>query len=194
MGLMENVIQKIEAKHKKKAVVNVKSGDTVRVHQEIIEGNKKRVQIFEGLVIRVNRSNSLTSSFTVRRIASGVGVEKTFLIHTPSILKVEVVRRSKVRRNYLSYMRERTGKRARLTNVDFDRQAVNAVVDKAAEAEEAAIKEEQKEVHDTELKEADKAAEKVIEQKEEKTEAQKLEEQPKERAEAKSPVQDQNKD
>jgi hypothetical protein len=91
-------------------------------------------------------------------------------------------------------MRERTGKRARLTNVDFDRQAVNAVVDKAAEAEEAAIKEEQKEVHDTELKEADKAAEKVIEQKEEKTEAQKLEEQPKERAEAKSPVQDQNKD
>jgi large subunit ribosomal protein L19 len=194
MGLMESVIQKIEAKHKKKAVVNVQSGDTVKVHQEIIEGNKKRVQIFEGLVIRVNRSNSLTSSFTVRRIASGVGVEKTFLIHTPSILKVEVVRRSKVRRNYLSYMRERTGKRARLTNVDFDRQAVNAVVDKAAEAEEAAIKEEQKEVHDTELKEADKAAEKVIEQKEEKTEAQKLEEQPKERAEAKSPVQDQNKD
>jgi len=139
---MESVIQKIEAKHKKKAVVNVKSGDTVRVHQEIIEGNKKRVQVFEGLVIRVTRKGSLMSSFTVRRVASGVGVEKTFLIHSPNIFKVEVVRRSKVRRNYLSYMRERTGKGTRLSGVEFDREAVNAVVDKEAEAQEAAIKEE----------------------------------------------------
>jgi large subunit ribosomal protein L19 len=194
MGLMESVIQKIEAKHKKTAVVNVKSGDTVRVHQEIIEGSKKRVQVFEGLVIRVSRKNSLTSSFTVRRVASGIGVEKTFLIHAPSILKVEVVRRSRVRRNYLSYMRERTGKRARLSSVDFNREAVNAVQDKAAEAEEAAIKEEQKDVHDTELKEADKDAKEVNEPKIEKTEADKLEEQPVERAEAKGPAQDQNKE
>jgi large subunit ribosomal protein L19 len=194
MGLMESVIQKIEAKHKKSAVVNVKSGDTVRVHQEIIEGSKKRVQVFEGLVIRVSRKNSLTSSFTVRRVASGIGVEKTFLIHAPSILKVEVVRRSRVRRNYLSYMRERTGKRARLSSVDFNREAVNAVQDKAAEAEEAAIKEEQKDVHDTELKEADKDAKEVNEPKIEKTEADKLEEQPVERAEAKGPAQDQNKE
>jgi large subunit ribosomal protein L19 len=194
MGLMESVIQKIEAKHKKTAVVNVKSGDTVRVHQEIIEGSKKRVQVFEGLVIRVSRKNSLTSSFTVRRVASGIGVEKTFLIHAPSILKVEVVRRSRVRRNYLSYMRERTGKRARLSSVDFNREAVNAVHDKAAEAEEAAIKEEQKDVHDTELKEADKDAKEVNEPKIEKTEADKLEEQPVERAEAKGPAQDQNKE
>jgi large subunit ribosomal protein L19 len=194
MGLMESVIQKIEAKHKKTAVVNVKSGDTVRVHQEIIEGSKKRVQVFEGLVIRVSRKNSLTSSFTVRRVASGIGVEKTFLIHAPSILKVEVVRRSRVRRNYLSYMRERTGKRARLSSVDFNREAVNAVHDKAAEAEEAIIKEEQKESHDTELKEADKEAKEVNEPKIEKSEADKLEEQPIERAEAKGPAQDQNKE
>src|SRR3954465_614887 len=100
---MESVIQKIEAKHKKNAVVNVKSGDTVRVHQEVIEGNKKRVQIFEGLVIKVSRKNSLTSTFTVRRITSGIGVEKSFLIHAPSVLKVEIIRRSKVRRNYLTY-------------------------------------------------------------------------------------------
>jgi large subunit ribosomal protein L19 len=193
MGLMESVIQKIEAKHKKKAVVNVKSGDTVRVHQEIIEGNKKRVQIFEGLVIKVSRRNSLTSSFIVRRVASGVGVEKSFLIHAPSILKTEIVRRSKVRRNYLSYMRERTGKRARLSSMEFDREAVNAVHDKAAEAEEAAIKEEQKESHDTELKEADQEAKKVNEPKIEKSEADKLEEQPKERAEAKGPAAEQNK-
>jgi large subunit ribosomal protein L19 len=191
---MESVIQKIEAKHKKKAVVNVKSGDSVRVHQEITEGNKKRVQVFEGLVIRVSRKNSLTSSFTVRRVASGVGVEKTFLVHAPSILKIEVVRRSKVRRNYLSYMRERTGKRARLSSIDFNREAVNAVHDEHAEAEEAAIREEQKEVHDTELKEADKEAKEVNAPKVEKSEADKLEEQPVERAEVKGPAAGQNKE
>jgi large subunit ribosomal protein L19 len=152
---MESVIQKIELKHKKKAVVAVQSGDTVKVHQEIVEGSKKRVQIFEGLVIRVNRRNSLTSSFTVRRVASGVGVEKTFLIHAPSILKVEIVRRSKVRRNYLSYMRERTGKRARLSSVDFDRQAVNAIRNEEAEAKEEALKEET-------AKTAEAAAEKKV--------------------------------
>lgn len=142
MGLMESIIQKIESKHKKKAVVNVRSGDTVRVHQEVVEGSKKRVQIFEGLVIKVSRRDSLTSTFTVRRIASGVGVEKTFLVHAPSVLKIEVVRRSKVRRNYLTYMRERTGKRARLSSVDFDREAVNAIHDEEAEAKEEALKEE----------------------------------------------------
>jgi large subunit ribosomal protein L19 len=193
MGLMESIIQKIESKHKKHSIVAVKSGDTVRVHQEVIEGNKKRVQIFEGLVIKVSRRDSLTSTFTVRRLASGVGVEKTFLVHAPSILKIEVVRRSKVRRNYLTYMRERTGKRARLSSVEFDREAVNAVQDKKAEAEEAAIKEEQKESHDTELKEADKEAKAVNEPKAEESEADKLEEQPKEKANAKGPEQEQNK-
>jgi large subunit ribosomal protein L19 len=188
---MESVIQKIEAKHKKNAVVNVKSGDTVRVHQEVVEGSKKRVQIFEGLVIKVSRKNSLTSTFTVRRITSGIGVEKTFLIHAPSILKVEIVRRSKVRRNYLTYMRERTGKRARLSSVEFDREAVNAVVDKAAEAEEAVIKEEQAAAHDPELKEATKASN---EPKIEKSDADKLEGQPKEKADAKSPAAEQNKE
>jgi large subunit ribosomal protein L19 len=194
MGLMESIIQKIEAKHKKKAVVALKSGDIVRVHQEVVEGSKKRVQVFEGLVIRVSRKGSLTSSFTVRRVASGVGVEKTFMIHTPSLLKIEVVRRSKVRRNYLTYMRERTGKRARLSSVDFDREAVNAVHDDAAEAEEAAIKEEQAEAHGHELKDADKEAKKDNESKTEKSEAGKLEEQPKEKASAKGPEQEQNKE
>jgi large subunit ribosomal protein L19 len=191
---MESIIQKIEAKHKKHSTVAVKSGDTVRVHQEVVEGSKKRVQIFEGLVIKVSRKDSLTSNFTVRRVASGVGVEKTFLVHAPSILKVEVVRRSRVRRNYLTYMRERTGKRARLSSVEFDREAVNAVHDKKAEAEEAAIKEEQKESHDTEIKVADQEAKAVNEPKAEKSEADKLEEQPTEKADAKAPKQEQNKD
>lgn len=139
---MQSVIQKIEAKFKKPAVVNVQSGDTVKVHQKIREGNKERVQIFQGMVIRTDRKDSHTSRITVRRIASGVGVEKSFLLHSPLVLKVEVTKRSKVRRNYLTYMRDRTGKAARLTSVDFDRRAVNEVETPAAEvAEEKATEE-----------------------------------------------------
>lgn len=136
---MESVIQKIAAKYKKSAVVDVKSGDTVKVHQKIREGNKERVQVFQGMVIRTDRKDSHTSRITVRRIASGIGVEKSFLLHSPLVLKIEVTKRSKVRRNYLTYMRERTGKSARLTGVEFDRSAVNAVHDKKAEEEEAKI-------------------------------------------------------
>lgn len=120
-----SVIQAIEKKYMKPHVVDVKSGDTVKVHQKIREGNKERVQVFEGLVIKTARKGSHTSSITVRRIASGVGVEKTYLVHSPLITKIQVVKRSKVRRNYLSYMRQRTGKSARLSNVDFDQEAVN---------------------------------------------------------------------
>lgn len=136
---MQSVIQKVEAKYKKSAVVDVQSGDTVKVHQKIREGNKERVQIFQGMVIRTDRKGMHTSRITVRRIASGVGVEKSFLLHSPLVLKIEVTKRSKVRRNYLTYMRERTGKSARLSGVDFDRQAVNSIHDKAAEEEEAKL-------------------------------------------------------
>ncbi len=139
---MQSVIQKVNEKYKKQAIVDVKSGDTVKVHQKIREGNKERVQIFQGLVIRTDRKNSHTSRITVRRISSGVGVEKSFLLHSPLVLKVEVTKRSKVRRNYLTYMRDRTGKAARLTGVDFDRSAVNDIRDEAAEAEEAKLAEE----------------------------------------------------
>lgn len=154
---MQSVIQKIEAKFKKSAVVDVQSGDTVKVHQKIREGSKERVQIFQGMVIRTDRKGSHTSRITVRRIASGVGVEKSFLLHSPLVLKVEVAKRSKVRRNYLTYMRERTGKSARLTGVEFDRQAVNAIHDKAAEEEEAKLAEEKAAAAEAEA--AKKAAE-----------------------------------
>lgn len=139
---MQGVIQKINDQYKKSAVVGVRSGDTVKVHQKIREGNKERIQIFQGLVIRTDRKGSHTSRITVRRIASGVGVEKSFLLHSPLVVKLEVTKRSKVRRNYLSYMRERTGKAARLSGVDFDRESVNAVHDEALEAEEAKIQEQ----------------------------------------------------
>ena len=139
---MPSVIDTINQSYKKSAVVDVRSGDTVRVHQKIREGNKERVQIFQGLVIRTDQKNSHTSRITVRRISSGIGVEKSFLMHSPLIVKVEVTKRSKVRRNYLSYMRDRTGKSARMAAVDFDSNAVNSVHDAAAEAEEAKLKEE----------------------------------------------------
>ena len=138
---MFELIKKVEQQYRKGAVVDVRTGDTVRVHQKVREGNKERVQIFEGVVIRTDRKDSLTSSLTVRRIASGVGVEKTYLLHSPLVLKVEVVKRSKVRRKYLTYLRERSGKSARLTAVGFDKQQVNTIVDKKAEAEEAKLHE-----------------------------------------------------
>ncbi|MDB5170594.1 MAG: rplS, partial [Candidatus Saccharibacteria bacterium] len=132
---MQSVVQIISDKYKKHAVVDVRSGDTVKVHQKIREGSKERIQIFQGLVIRTDNKGSHTSRITVRRIASGVGVEKSFLLHSPLVVEVEVTKRSKVRRNYLTYMRNRTGKSARMTAQDFDAKAVNTLPEapKAAE-------------------------------------------------------------
>jgi len=136
------LIKRVNEAQKKAAVVDAKSGDTVRVHQKIKEGTKERIQIFEGVVIRVDRANSHTARITVRKIASGVGVEKSFLLHSPLVEKVEITRRSKVRRNYLSYLRERSGKSARLKGVNFDREGVNDIRDLHAEEEAARLKEE----------------------------------------------------
>lgn len=161
---MHALIKNIENSFKKNQVVDVRSGDTVKVHQRIKEGNKERVQVFEGLVIRTDRKDSLTSTITVRRMASGVGVEKSFLLHSPLVEKVEVTKRSKVRRNYLSYMRDRSGKSARLAAVDFDKNAVNDVTDPEAEAELERIHEEQKKEHEAEAaKRAEEEAKKEAE-------------------------------
>jgi large subunit ribosomal protein L19 len=138
---MPSIIETITNKQKKHQVVDVKSGDTVKVHQKIREGAKERIQIFEGLVIRTDRKGSLSSSITVRRIASGVGVEKSYLLHSPLVMKIEVTKRAKVRRNYLTYMRDRSGKSARLTGSVFDREAVNTIgEDPAIAAAEAELK------------------------------------------------------
>jgi len=136
------LIQKVNDEQKKAAVVDARSGDTVRVHQKIKEGNKERIQVFEGVVIRTDNKGQHTSRITVRKVASGVGVEKSFLLHSPLVEKVEIVRRAKVRRNYLSFLRQRAGKSARLTGVNFDREKVNDVRDPHAEAEAARLKEE----------------------------------------------------
>ena len=136
------LIQKVNDEQKKAQVVDVRSGDTVRVYQKIKEGNKERIQMFEGVVIRTDNKGQHTSRITVRKVTSGVGVEKSFLLHSPLVEKVEIVRRAKVRRNFLSFLRKRSGKSARLTAVKFDREAVNAVRDKHAEEEAARLKEE----------------------------------------------------
>ena len=130
-------IDQINQKYRKPQVVDVHSGDTVRVHQKIKEGNKERTQIFQGLVIRVDKKNSHTHRITVRRISSGIGVEKSFLMHSPLVLKVEVTKRTKVRRNYLSYMRALTGKATRLSGIDFDSNAVNTIPEPKEEVVEA---------------------------------------------------------
>ena len=120
-------IRQLEQSYRKPALPQVQTGDTVRVHQIIKEGNKQRVQVFEGVVIRRHRMNEVTATITVRRIASGVGVEKTFLLHSPNVSKVEIMRRAKVRRNFLSFLRERRGKSARLREIPFDKAAANDI-------------------------------------------------------------------
>jgi large subunit ribosomal protein L19 len=138
-----DLIKSITDAQKKAKVVDVRSGDTVRVYQKIKEGNKTRIQMFEGVVIRTDRKNSLDSRITVRKITSGVGVEKSYLLHSPLVEKVEVIKRSKVRRNYLTFLRERAGKSARLAGKDFDK-SINDIRDEKAEAEAVKLKEEAK--------------------------------------------------
>ena len=125
------ILKKIGDAQQKAKIVDVRSGDTVKVTQKIKEGEKFRSQVFEGVVICVDRKDSHTARIVVRKIASGVGVEKSFLLHSPLVEKVEIVKRAKVRRNNLSYLRERSGKSARLSAKDFDRAAVNDTTVKA---------------------------------------------------------------
>lgn len=108
-----DAIRVVEASQIKKERGNFSPGDTVKVHVKVIEGEKERTQIFEGVVIR-RRGEGARASFTVRRISYGVGVERTFPLHSPRIEKVQVVRRGQVRRAKLYYLRKLTGKAARL--------------------------------------------------------------------------------
>ena len=108
-----NVIDSITQEYMKNDIPSFGVGDTVKVHIKIKEGNRERIQIFEGFVLK-KQNGGIHETFTVRRIASGVGVEKTFPIHSPRIEKIEVVRRGDVRRAKLNYMRERTGEAAKI--------------------------------------------------------------------------------
>ncbi len=156
-----SILKQIGDAQKKKAVVDVRSGDTVKVTQKIKEGSKFRLQVFEGVVIRVDRKESHTARIVVRKVTSGVGVEKSYLIHSPLVEKIEITKRSKVRRNNLSYLRQRSGKSARLRGKDFDRAAVNDVTVPEEVVEEAEV--EVVETSDA-PKEADTPAEEVKEE------------------------------
>ena len=110
---MNDIIKEIEAAQLKESVPEFRVGDTVRVHNKIKEGNRERIQIFEGTVIK-RQNGGARETFTVRKNSNGVGVEKTWPLHSPNVEKVEVVRRGKVRRAKLTYLRGRVGKRAKV--------------------------------------------------------------------------------
>ncbi len=108
-----SVLQEIQELAIKK-VPTIKTGNTVKVHQKIKEGEKERIQIFEGLVIAINSGHGADKTITVRKIVEGIGVEKIFPLYSPNVVKIEVKKKSKIRRAKLYYMRERSGKSARL--------------------------------------------------------------------------------
>ena len=114
---MNPIIEQIEKESMKSSITPFNIGDTVKVYVKVVEGDKERIQAFEGTIIKKQRGGA-NETFTVRRIASGVGVEKTFPLHSPLVEKIEVVRRGKVRRARLHYMRQRTGKAARIKSAE----------------------------------------------------------------------------
>ncbi len=137
---MSQILHDFTLKYCKDEVPNLLPGQIVKVHQKIKEGNKTRIQVFNGTVIAVNPGHGINSTFTVRRIASGVGVEKVFPIHSPNIVKIEVMRSQKVRRAKLNFLREREGKALRLKEVKkkitykkFEKPTKEAVVEEKVE-------------------------------------------------------------
>lgn len=102
-----------------KNVPEIKTGQTVRVHQRIKEGAKERIQPFEGLVLAVKHGRGLDGTFTVRKISEGIGVERVYPLHSPTIDKIEILKTSKVRQSKIYYMRERFGKKARMKKKDY---------------------------------------------------------------------------
>lgn len=145
---MHSLIREVQKPQLKK-VPEVKTGYTVRVHQKIKEGSKERVQVFEGLVIRVGHGEGVEKTITVRKIVEGIGVEKIFPVNSPNITKIEVKKKAKVRRAKLYYMRERSGKSARLQErhvTEAERTAeetkMEAMIQEAVNADEKRKKEE----------------------------------------------------
>lgn len=122
---MQEALAAIEKSSMKKKIADIRVGDTVRVHQRIKEGKKERIQVFEGLVISYRKQNGIGAFITVRKVASGVGVEKSWFVNSPNVVKIQIMKRSKVRQAALGYMRERSGKSARMADQEFDRNTAN---------------------------------------------------------------------
>jgi len=113
---MQKLIEEITKEQLRTDLPAFRPGDTLRVHVKVVEGNRERIQVFEGVVIK-RRGGGISETFTVRKISYGVGVERTFPLHTPKIAKIEVVRHGKVRRAKLYYLRELRGKAARIKEI-----------------------------------------------------------------------------
>ena len=113
---MNDIIKKIEAEQLKAEVPEFNVGDTVKVYAKIKEGNRERIQVFEGTVLK-KQGGSTRATFTVRKNSNGIGVEKTWPLHSPNVERVEVVRRGKVRRAKLNYLRDRVGKKAKVKEI-----------------------------------------------------------------------------
>src|SRR5438093_2745087 len=126
-----NVIQQLEKEQQKAKVPALRAGDTVKVHAKVVEGTRERIQVFEGIVIRVT-GGGLRQNFTVRRVTHGVGVERTFLVHSPRIDRIDVLRHGDVRQGRLYYLRGKVGKGARIR----ERRGAVAAVAEEAEGEE----------------------------------------------------------
>ena len=131
-----NILDAITEEYKKTDIPKFNIGDTVKVHIKIKEGQRERIQVFEGFVLK-RQNGGINETFTVRRIASGVGVEKTFPLHSPLIEKIELVKRGDVRRAKLNYMRQRTGKSAKIKAkvLSDERIAAEKAAEEAAKAE-----------------------------------------------------------
>ena len=133
-----NLVDQIEHKEMKEAIPEVRIGDTVRVHIRIVEGAKERVQVVEGLIIKMRGSQN-RKTITVRKVSFGVGVERIFPLHSPRVEKVEVVKHSKVRRSKLYYLRELRGKAARLKEVRVQSTKTKKKSKKSKAKEEAEV-------------------------------------------------------
>ena len=171
-----DIIKSIEHEQLKNSIPEIKVGNTVRVHVKIKEGNKERIQVFEGIVIK-KQGGGVNETFTVRKISYGVGVEKTFLIHSPAVEKVEVIRVGKARRAKLFYLRDRLGKAAKT------KEKVGARI----ETKELTIKEELVEEPAEEVKEEAIPEEALEAVKEEKAQEPKAEESKTEEPKAEEP-------
>lgn len=154
-----NVIDLLKREQEKPQVPVLRSGDTVRVHVKVVEGTRERIQVFEGVVIALKGKVGLATSFTVRRIAHGVGVERTFLVHAPRIDRIEVLRHGQVRRAKLFYLREKVGRHARIrerrqpiggSDMTVQRAEPDVPVEAEVEPEELDAAADEPEVADTE--------------------------------------------
>ena len=139
---MTNITEKFEQTYLKKNLPDIRSGDTVQVHQKIKDGEKERIQVFEGLVLARKHGKGISSTITVRKVSQGVGIERIFPLHSPLIDKIEIVKRAKVRKAKLYYLRTAKGKKAKLKAKEFNLEKPEAPAPEETELQAEEIAEE----------------------------------------------------